>query len=58
MTDDIFDALPLLDAFEKFEHVLFCWIDIFGIEDGSWYAYKESKDPSVRHNLTTSERIK
>ena len=58
LPDDISEAVFLLEAFEEFERVLFRWAGKFGVEDGSWYAYKNSCDPSVRHELTTSERIK
>ena len=38
--------------------MLFRWADMFGVEDSSWYAYRNSRDPSVCHELTTLERIK
>ena len=58
LTDDILEALSLLDVFEEFERVLFRWADIFGVEGGSWYAYMKSRNPSVYHALKTSKRIK
>ena len=41
----------LLDSFEEFGQVLFRWAELFSVEDGSWYAYKDSQDPLMRHQL-------
>ena len=37
--------------------MLFRRADMLDVEGISWYAYIESKDPSVRHKLMTLERI-
>ena len=58
MPDDLREALSLMDAFEVFKQVLSRKADMFGVEDGSWYAYTKSLDSSMCHELTTSERIK
>ena len=58
LTDDVSDTLSLLDSFEDSERLLLCWADILNIEDGSWYLYKDIKDPSVSNELSNSERIK
>ena len=37
--------------------MLIRWTDMFGVADVSWFAYKDSQDPSLCHHLTTSGRI-